>query len=190
MGSKPPIPYDPDFAVLARQKMREGYTRMELAKYFGISKPTLYKWIEAHADFAAALTRGADFADAIAEDSLYKRVKGIEYEEVETVVLGNLILREGEDGSMEKVQLVRTKRTKKFIPPDVTAGIYWTKNRRKDRWRDKPNEETGDMDEKLNALIESNRAVAAEAAPHVKREAGEGLPEFDAAVEPVDGGDA
>ena len=28
--------------------------------------------------------------------------------------------------------------TVKHIPPDTTAQIFWLKNRRPDRWRDKP----------------------------------------------------
>lgn len=42
------------------------------------------------------------------------------------------------------VELVVTKVVTKEVPPDTTACIYWTKNRRPDRWRDKQDlEHTG-----------------------------------------------
>ena len=37
--------------------------------------------------------------------------------------------------------------TTKMVIPDVTAQIFWLKNRRPDRWRDKPQEVEADMSE-------------------------------------------
>lgn len=40
-----------------------------------------------------------------------------------------------------EVELVVTKIVRKHQPPNVTALIFWLKNRRRDSWRDKINKE-------------------------------------------------
>ena len=56
-------------------------------------------------------------------ESLFKRATGIEVTEVEV-----------RDDGKKKVKRV----TKKHIPPDPTAQIFWLKNRQPELWRDKP----------------------------------------------------
>lgn len=122
MGSKPPIEYDPEtFPIRAADKMAEGYTRKQLAAYFGIALSTLYEWMKAHAEFADAIKRSAAFIDQQVENSLLKRARGFEYDEVEV------------SGDVNKK---RVKKVRKLIPPDVTACIFWLKNRQPARWRD------------------------------------------------------
>jgi len=57
-----------------------------------------------------------------------KRALGYEYEETKVMV----------DADGKK----RVERIKKQVQPDVTAQIFWLKNRRPDRWRDKQELET------------------------------------------------
>ncbi|WP_251572506.1 hypothetical protein [Paenibacillus sp. MER TA 81-3] len=43
--------------------------------------------------------------------------------------------------------MVETKRVTKEVQPDVTAQIFWLKNRRPDKWRDKQDiQHSGSMD--------------------------------------------
>jgi len=73
------------------------------------------------------------------ENALLKRALGYEYEEVK---------EKFEDG-------VITERTvtKKEVVPDTTAQIFWLKNRKPDKWRDKPAyEDTSELD-KLDAIL-------------------------------------
>lgn len=44
-----------------------------------------------------------------------------------------------------------------YIPPNVTAQIYWEKNRRPDKWRDKPVEVTATATGQLAELIDGLR---------------------------------
>lgn len=74
---------------------------------------------------------------------MLKRALGFEYEEVITEIVD-------QDG--EEKKLVR--KVKKTVPPDVTAQIYWLKNRRRDKWRWKPDEET----DKTKAEVELTKA--------------------------------
>ena len=49
--------------------------------------------------------------------------------------------------------LVVTKKVKKQIAPDVTAQIFWLKNRRPDKWRDRKDFEVSGSEEGLPVRI-------------------------------------
>lgn len=126
-GKGRPTLYDPEQSpLLARYHMRGGATREELAAHLGVSLTTLYEWQSRYPDFAEAIKTTAKEANLAVEDSLYKRAMGYEYEEVETVITG--------EGERLRKQV---KKTVKRVAPDVTAQIFWLKNRERDRWRDK-----------------------------------------------------
>ena len=61
--------------------------------------------------------------------SLYERATGYEYEEEKRIV------EYDKDGNVKPVKI---EKTKKHVPPDVTAQIFWLKNRQRDRWQDRP----------------------------------------------------
>ena len=63
------------------------------------------------------------------ENALFRRAIGYEYDEV-TYECG-----------------VETKRVRKHVVGDVTAQIYWLKNRRPDLWRDRRDGQAADHDE-------------------------------------------
>lgn len=54
------------------------------------------------------------------------------------------------DGTQRK----HIRKTKKFIPPDVVAQIYWLNNRRPEKWRNKPTVEDKSTMDKLDQLLE------------------------------------
>jgi hypothetical protein len=55
---------------------------------------------------------------------------------------------------------LETKTVRKHYPPDVTAGIFWTKNRMSDRWRDLQRHEVTDT--RLKSADELRQLLAAE----------------------------
>lgn len=109
-------------ANLTRMKhwFREGLTDVEVARNkLGICPTTFYSWLKKCPEMRQAVNEGKAPVDDMVEDALLKRALG--YEATEG--------RINEDGS--KIMI------KKHIPGDTTALIFWLKNRRKDRWRDK-----------------------------------------------------
>lgn len=104
---------------------RRGLTDEQIAHNCGISAKTLYEWKKKFSKFCEALKNGKEVADIQVENALYKRAVGYQYQE-KTV-------EESENGT--KVKFVT-----KEMPPDVTAQIFWLKNRQPDLWRDKPAE--------------------------------------------------
>lgn len=98
---------------------RDGLTDKQIAKNLGISKDSFYKYKKQYSDFSDSLKKGKEIIDYEVENALLKRALGYEYHEV--------TYEHGEE----------TKRVTKQVAPDTTAQIFWLKNRKPDRWRDK-----------------------------------------------------
>lgn len=112
-----------DGLLLLAAWARDGLIDEQIAHNCGISAGTLYDWKNRFPQIAEALKKGKEVVDVQVENALLKRALG--YETVEEMT------EEGPDGTK-----IRTMR--KRVPPDVTAQIFWLKNRMPDRWRDKP----------------------------------------------------
>lgn len=106
---------------------RDGLTDEQIASNMGITARTLYDWKKKHLPISQTLKKGKEVADIMVENALFKRAIGYEYTET---------TNEYEDGN-----LVRTKEIVKKERPDVTAQIFWLKNRKPEQWRDKQNVE-------------------------------------------------
>ena len=98
---------------------RDGLTDEQIAHNMGISRSTLNQWKEKYSDISDTLKKGKEVVDLQVENALLKRALGYHYDEVTT-----------ENG-------IETKRVTKEVIPDTTAQIFWLKNRRPDKWRDK-----------------------------------------------------
>lgn len=118
---------------------RDGLTDEDIAKNIGISRTTLYEWKNKYVDIMNALKKGKEVADIVIENALYKRASG--YDTVEDTIEYAVI-----DGV--KVEVKRTQKVR-HIPADITAQIFWLKNRKPNKWREKNN----DDEEKNNDII-------------------------------------
>ena len=108
-----------DKLILVEGWARDGLTNEQIAEKLGIGLSTLYKYQSENMEFMDALKRGKEVVDREVENALFKRAMGYEYEEVTF------------EGGKE------TKTVKKQVAPDVTAQIFWLKNRKPKEWRDK-----------------------------------------------------
>lgn len=128
---------EPENLILLEGWARDGLTDEQIAKNMGISVATLYNWKNTYLEILEALKKGKEVVDTIVENALLKRALGYRYDEV-TI----------EDG-------IETKRVTKEVQPDTTAQIFWLKNRRPDKWRDKQKEETDTIAlEKLDNILQ------------------------------------
>lgn len=98
-----------------------GATQEEMATFFNVNITTLEKWIATKPEFAAAVRRGGIEFDMRVVSKLGQRAIGYEYTETE--------ITDGPKGYQRKT-------TKKHVPGDVTAQIFWLKNRRRNEWTD------------------------------------------------------
>ena len=134
--------------VLLEGWARDGLTDEQIAHNMGIGIRTLYEWKEKFPQIAQSLKKGKEVADYMVECALFKSACGYEVEEWEEKL--------DESGKPVKV----TK--KRHIPPSNTAQIFWLKNRRPDKWRDKPVEVTADDIEKHVELIKAIKEMDVE----------------------------
>ena len=118
-----PTDYRQEYAEQARKLCLLGFTDKQLAVFFGVNESTINRWKDKYPEFCKSIKSGKVIADAQVAESLFKRATGIEVTEVEV-----------RDDGKKKVERV----TKKHIPPDPTAQIFWLKNRQPELWRDKP----------------------------------------------------
>ncbi len=118
-----PTDYRQEYAEQARKLCLLGFTDKQLAVFFGVNESTINRWKQKYPEFCKSIKSGKVIADAQVSESLFKRATGIEVTEVEV-----------RDDGKKKVKRV----TKKHIPPDPTAQIFWLKNRQPELWRDKP----------------------------------------------------
>ena len=105
---------------------RNGLTDEQIAANIGCACSTLYDWKGKYSEISEALKRGKEVVDIEVENALLKRALGYDYTE-------ERVERSTEGGKKS----IKTVQTVKHIPPDTTAQIFWLKNRRPDRWRDK-----------------------------------------------------
>jgi len=106
----------------------------EIAERCGIGTTQLYVWVKKYPEIAEAI-KEREIANSRVADSLYKRATGYEYEEKE------IIQEPADDKRGKQISYLKVKRTKKVlrrVPPDVTACIFWLKNRDPQRWRERP----------------------------------------------------
>ncbi|WP_367450280.1 helix-turn-helix domain-containing protein [Snodgrassella alvi] len=118
-----PTDYRQEYAEQARKLCLLGFTDKQLAVFFDVNESTINRWKQKYPEFCKSIKSGKVVADAQVTESLFNRATGIEVTEVEV-----------RDDGKKKVKRV----TKRPIPPDTTAQIFWLKNRQPELWRDKP----------------------------------------------------
>jgi transposase-like protein len=117
-----PSSYKPEYAKMVKHAARLGATDADLAKIFGVSDATIDNWKAQHPDFLGSSKRGKEEADARVIRSLYQRAVGYSYNAEKIFCDKN--------GKVTRVPYVQ------HVPPDVTAQIFWLKNRDPQHWRD------------------------------------------------------
>lgn len=127
-----PSKFKPEFIEQAKKLSMLGLTDAEMASFFEVAESTFHLWKKEHPSFSESLKGGKTLADAEVAASLHHRALGYSHPEDDIrVVNGEIVITP----------------TIKHYPPDTTAGIFWLKNRQREKWRDKPEaEEPGDSD--------------------------------------------
>jgi len=126
-----------DKLTLLEAWARDGLNDEQIAKNMGISTASLYNYKNKHLEIVEALKKGKEVVDIEVENALLKKclgynatvkkvfkVKKVEYDEI-----SGRKIREYEE--------LVTGYDEVHVPPDITAQIFWLKNRKPDKWRDK-----------------------------------------------------
>jgi len=128
--------YSPAYCRTAEHMCRLAATDMELADGIGVSISTIQRWRATHPAFAKACEIGKDAFDARVEHALAMRAVGYTFDAIELKVVS------AGGGTSEVVH----EKVRKHVPPDVTAQIFWLKNRKRNEWCDRPAVPEEEMD--------------------------------------------
>lgn len=120
---------DEDSLLKVQGWARDGLSNEQIAHNMGITFQTLYKWQDKYSELREALKKGKEVVDREVENALLKRALGYEYDEVTQEPVTD------KDTGITEMRV--TKRVTKQIVPDVTAQIFWLKNRKPQEFRDK-----------------------------------------------------
>lgn len=126
-GSEPsstgrPPKYQVSFDDQAAKLCALGATNADLADFFSVSIRTIERWTAEHESFCRAVKESKETADQRVERSLYQRAVGYTFDSEKIMVAKG-----------EPVRLP----IREHVAPDVTAQIFWLKNRRSGQWREK-----------------------------------------------------
>jgi hypothetical protein len=102
-----PSKFTPAMERQAKLLCELGATDQNLAEFFEVNVDSIYEWKKKYPEFSDAIKQGKDIHDDQIEESMAKAAKG----------------HEGPDG--------------KYYPPNPALAIFWMKNRRPEKWRDK-----------------------------------------------------
>ena len=143
--------YDPKLhPSLILWMARAGLIDIEISDKLKVNKDTLYRWAALHEEVAEALKESRDYVDSLVENSLLKRALGFKYTE------DAVVQKSGEIVPLQKMAL-----------PDVTAIIFWLKNRRPKSWRDV---KQIDINQAFNEVLETVLGVIKRADPEIREQ--------------------
>lgn len=117
-----PTSFKPEYQTQIEKLCRLGATNEDIADFFNVNIQTVHNWRKAHPDFFDALKSGKDEADAKVKQSLFRQAIGYKYQAQKPMVV---------NGQVEVIQYEEIQH------PNVTACIFWLKNRKPAEWREK-----------------------------------------------------
>lgn len=134
---------DPDRLILLQGWRRDGLNYEQIAENIGISAKQLYEWQNKYSEIRNALKKGEEVMVYEVENALYKAAIGYdvtETDQTETIY---------PDGT----KVVNKHARKRHVPPSVGAICFILKNRRSDKWQDKPIVMDTTALDKLDAIL-------------------------------------
>lgn len=126
-----------DKLILLEGWARDGLTKEQIAHNIGIGRTTLYEWEQKQPNIANTLKKGKEVADYEVENALYKKCLGYNMPIKKTFKVKRVIYDPESGKKIEEYEELVEGEDEVHIPADSTSQIFWLKNRRPDKWRDK-----------------------------------------------------
>jgi hypothetical protein len=139
----------PDGLLRVKGWARDGLIDEQIAHNMGIGIRTLTDWKKQYPAISAALKEGKAPVDIEVENALLNSALGHTVKIRKPIKLRTK--KQLRDKGTIEEERIEYAEEEIYIPPDVAACIFWLKNRRPDKWSDRPKEPGGER----NALLES-----------------------------------
>ena len=137
MGAKPKYTewLTPDGLLRIEGWARDGLSLAQIAHNVGVADSTFRRWKEENEALSAAIKRGNAPVDLEVENAMLKSALGHKETVRKAIKVKTEKQKVGEGKIVEEhIEYVDEE---VYIPPQVIAQIFWLKNRRPDKWKDK-----------------------------------------------------
>lgn len=154
MGRKAKYDFDNDTTTLAKieELARDGAQDKDIAAYLGYNETHFCEIKGKYPKLTEALKKGRAPLDFNVENSLFRKATGYKQKVQKPIkVKEKYYDDQGRICERERIEVVEYEET---IFPEVTAQIFWLKNRKPKMWNRQPVEEDGD-----NPVIKANKGV-------------------------------
>lgn len=141
---------EPDKLILLQGWRRDGLRYDQIAANIGINEATLYEWVKRYDKIAEALKKGEEVMVYEVENALYKAAIGYDVTETD----------QSETIYPDGTKVVNKHARKRHVPPSVGAICFILKNRRSDKWQDKPIVMDTTALDKLDAILKEAKEAA------------------------------
>ena len=138
---------------------RDGLTDKDISKNMRIGVSTLKEWKNRFEEIREALRIGKDAADRVVENALYKSATGYTIEVTEPVKLKRTIYDEETGRKIREYEEIAQVTKQLHFPAQVTAQIFWLKNRKPDQWREKNDLAIGPSNGVLESILELEKGA-------------------------------
>lgn len=139
-----------DKLILLQGWRRDGLTYAQIASNIGIYETTLYAWCRDHEKIKQALKKGEEVMVYEVENALYKAAIGYDVTETD----------QSETVNAAGDKTVTKHARKRHIPPSIGAICFILKNRRPNKYQDKPMVVDTTALDKLDEILKEAKANA------------------------------
>lgn len=150
---------EPESLILLEGWARDGLTDEQIAKNMGITRKTLAEWKCKYSDIGDTLKKGKEVVDTEVENALLQKALGMTKTVQKPIKLKEVKYDNGK--RVSEKERIEYAEEEVFIPPDTTAQIFWLKNRRPDKWRDKQKDDS-DTDKRIMVVLKGDSEAFAE----------------------------
>ena len=136
---------------------RDGLIDKQIAHNMGIGVSTLREWKGTFPEVAEALRKGKEVVDREVENALFKSAIGYTQTIRKPVKVRDVEYDPETGRKIREVERWVAVEEEIHVPPQVTAQIFWLKNRKPDQWREKNDLTLTPSNGVLESLIELER---------------------------------
>jgi len=139
---------------------RDGLIDKQIARNMGVSYTSLKDWKNQFPAIAEALRKGKEVVDREVENALFKSAIGYTQTIRKPVKVRDVEYDPETGRKVREVERWVAVEEEIHVPPQVTAQIFWLKNRKPDQWREKNDLTLTPSNGVLESLIELERGKA------------------------------
>ena len=136
---------------------RDGLIDKQIAHNMGVSYTSLREWKNQFPAIAEALRKGKEVVDREVENALFKSAIGYTQTIRKPVKVRDVEYDPETGRKVREVERWVAVEEEIHVPPQVTAQIFWLKNRKPDQWREKNDLTLTPSNGVLESLIDLER---------------------------------